>query len=81
MDGFGFCQAWSDELKELSRKHYRAACRVRNLEGAIDRTDPADFDDLMNQLETAQQEVYAAAEDFRRAKAVWDSGSTPQCGG
>lgn len=74
MEDFGYCQAWPDELKDLSRRHYRAVCRVRCLEAAITRTDPSDFDALMDQLEEVQQEVYTLAADFRKAKYAFDWG-------
>ena len=74
MDSFGYCQAWPDALKDLSRRHYRAMCRLRCLEAALDRTDPDDFDALMNQIEATQQEVYTLAVDFRKAEYVYDWG-------
>ena len=72
MTTFGYCAAWPDELKELSRRHYRALCRVQNLEAAITRTDPNDFDNLMDQLELARQEIYTITDQFRRAKWEWE---------
>ena len=67
-----YCAAWPEELKDLSRRHYRAVCRVRCLEAALTRTDPSDLDVLMDQLEAARQEVYALSSAFRRMKYDWE---------
>ena len=80
MEDFGYCQAWPDALKDLSRRHYRAMCRLRCPEAALDRTDPDDFDALMNQIETTQQEVYTLAVDFQKAKYNWGGGTLPMGG-
>ena len=75
MDSFGYCQAWPDELKDLSRRHYRAVCRVRCLEAALTRIDPSDFDALMDQLEDVRQEAYMLGSAFWRMKYDWESQS------
>lgn len=77
MDSFGYCAAWSEELRDLSRRHYRAVCRVRCLEAALTRTDPSDFDALMGQLETARQEVYTLGSAFWRMKYEYDWETLP----
>lgn len=73
MADFGYCQAWPEELKELNRAHYRACCRVRNLESYIERVDPDDFYSVMAELERAREEVYATAIAFGIAKHKWTS--------
>ena len=72
MKDLGFCAAWPDELKELSRRHYRAVCRVRNLENAVGRVDPTGFDSVMDQLEAAREELYTIGNTFWKAKWAWE---------
>ena len=72
MNSLGYCPAWPEELKELSRRNYRAACRVRNLEAALDRIAPNEFDAVMDQLETARRELYNTSAEFMRVKWRWD---------
>lgn len=69
----GFCAVWPDELKELSRRHYRAVCRVRNLENAVGRVDPTGFDPVMDQLEAAREELYTIGNRFWKAKWAWET--------
>lgn len=73
MDVLGYCAAWPEELKDLSRRHYRLVCRVRNLESAIDRVSPAEFDGVMDQLEAARAEMFKVASAFLTAKWKWDA--------
>lgn len=61
-----WCEAWPQEVKDAEIRLYRAKCRARCLEAALDRCDPEDFDNLMTQIEDAQKEVWAAA----RARAL-----------
>ena len=72
MADFGYRESWPDSLKELSRKHYRACCRARNLENFVEHVDPWDFDDAMNQLERAQADVIETAIAFQKAQQEWD---------
>jgi len=58
---YRWCEAWPQEVKEAEKRLYRANCRVRCLEAALDRCDPEDFDDLMAQIEEAQEEVWKAS--------------------
>lgn len=69
----GFCAVWPEELKELSRRHYRAACRVRNLETAVTQIDPTGFDSVMDQLEAAREELYTIGTAFWKAKRAWET--------
>ncbi len=69
----GFCATWPEELKELSRRHYRAACRVRNLENAVGRVDPTGFDSVMDQLEAAREELCTIGTMFWKAKWAWET--------
>ena len=55
-----FNPGWPKELQEAERRRYRAACRVRMLESQLDRIGPNEFDQLMDQIEAAQTEVYEA---------------------
>lgn len=73
MSFFGYCASWPNELKELSLRHYRAECRVRNLEAAITRIDPCEFDALMDQLELAQQDLRKTGMRFNLCKYAWES--------
>ena len=63
---FGYRVADSEQLKEAKRRHYRAECRLRCLTSALDRTDPKDFDELMDQIEIAQAEIQEAAQRVYR---------------
>lgn len=69
--GFGYCEAWPDEMKELSRKHYRALQRIRNLEAYITRVDPDEFDAVMADLENAKAEAINAGAAFTRCNLKW----------
>lgn len=71
MADFGYCQACPEELKELNRVHYRASCRVRNLESYIERVDPDEFYSVMSELEKAREEAYATGKAFETAKQKW----------
>lgn len=71
MSDFGFCQAWPEELKELSRAHYRAVCRMKNLEAYIERVSPHEFDTVMDELERAREEVLTLALSFEQALRKW----------
>lgn len=62
----GWCPAWPQEVKDAERRLYRANCKLRCLENALDRTDPADFDTLWEQIDAAREELRAAA--FERTK-------------
>lgn len=55
-----WCEAWPQEVKDAVQRHYRAKCKLRCLESALDRTDPEDFDELMARIEEAQAELLAA---------------------
>ena len=57
---YGYSHFDSEELKDAKRVHYRAVCKLRCLTAALDRTDPEDFDDLMVQIEAAQEAVWEA---------------------
>lgn len=57
---------WPQELQEAERRRYRAACRVRCLESSLDRINPAEFDQVMDQLEAAIMEVQMAANEVQR---------------
>ena len=71
MYDFEYCAAWPDELKDLSRRQYRLFCRVRNLEAAIKRVEPTEFDPLMEQLELAQQELNENGTALISARYRW----------
>ena len=43
-------------------------CRVKMLEAQLDRIGPEEFDQLMEQIEAAQAEVYEAGGDVLRLK-------------
>ena len=72
-DIFELNQSWPDELKELSRRRYRAACRVANLENAVTHADPTAFDDVMDRLEAAQDELRTVGRAFMVARLGWES--------
>lgn len=55
-----YCAAWPPELQEAEQRRYRAVCRVKMLEAQLDRIGPEEFDQLMEQIEAAQAEVYEA---------------------
>lgn len=55
-----YCEAWPQELKEAERQCYHAACRVKMLEAKLDRSDPSEFDQLMDQLDAAYSEMWRA---------------------
>ncbi len=72
-DIFELNQSWPDELKELSCRRYRAACRVANLENAVTHADPTAFDDVMDRLEAAQDELRTVGRAFMVARLGWES--------
>ena len=63
-----YCDAWPDPLKEAEARRYRAACRIRMLEGMLDRIGPDEFDSVMEQLEATHTEVQAAGAEVQRLK-------------
>lgn len=63
-----YCAAWPPELQEAERRRYRAVCRVKMLEAQLDRIGPEEFDQLMEQIEAAQAEVYEAGLEFMDRK-------------
>ena len=67
-----FCLAWPDEVKALSRAHYRAVCRMKNLEAYIERVSPYEFDAVMDVLEQAHEQVQALAIQFEKARWAWE---------
>ena len=70
-----YCAAWPQELKEAEQRRYRAACRGKMLEAQLDRIGPEEFDRLMEQIETAQAEVYEAGDDVLRLKWKFYNGA------
>ena len=48
---------------EAEARRYRAECLVRCLEASLDRTDPENFNEVMDRLETAQTDLLRAARD------------------
>ena len=70
-----YCAAWPRELKEAEQRRYRAVCRVKMLEAQLDRIGPEEFDRLMEQIETAQAEVYEAGDDVLRLKWKFYNGA------
>lgn len=58
-----WCEAWPQEVKDAELRLYRAKCKLRCLESALDRTDLADFDVLMGQIEAARNEMQTAAKE------------------
>lgn len=73
-----YCAAWPPELKEAERRRYRAACRVEMLEAQLSRIGPEEFDQLMEQIEAAQAEVYEAGGDVLRLKWKFYNGAEGQ---
>ena len=62
---------WSDELKQAEQRRYRAECKVLCLTAALDRTPPEAFDELMRQIEQAQQELHCAGNDKFNCLCQW----------
>lgn len=78
---FGYRHTDSEQLKEAKRKYFRAECRLRCLMSALDRTDPKDFDALMDRIEIAQDEVLEVGCHIYRleaAQAVPQTSGEPQ---
>lgn len=65
-DYFGFRAAWPEVLKEAWRKQNKLRCKLRCLEGCIDRTDYSDFEPLFSELEKVQLELFAACFEFEQ---------------
>lgn len=65
-DYFGFRASWPEVLKEAWRKQNKLRCKLRCLEGCIDRTDYDDFEALFSELEKVQQELFAACFEFEQ---------------
>ncbi|MGM9577847.1 MAG: hypothetical protein ACI3VS_00550 [Evtepia sp.] len=53
-----YCQNWPPELKEADRLNYRAECNLNCLLSSLNRTDPEDFDQVMDKIEEARKEVF-----------------------
>lgn len=62
MNGFTYCEAWPEELKEVERRRYHAACLIRCLEAKLERVEPfsEEFDQTMTQLDQAHQDAREA---------------------
>ncbi len=73
MSDFGYCGAWSDELKEAERQRYRAYCKVRCLEASLDRTDWSEFEAVMAELELARAEGHKAGIKVIQLRAAWSA--------
>ena len=71
---FEFCFGWPQDLKDAEWRRYRAECRVRNLEGALDCTPPEEFDGLMSQIEAARKELIVAGQEVLQARIQWAQG-------
>ncbi len=67
----GYCEAWPDEMKALSRTIYREEQRVRNLEAYIARVDPDEFDEVMAELENAKATLRNAVGTFTSCNYHW----------
>lgn len=68
---FTYNTSWPQELQDAERRRYRAACRVRCLESSLDRIDPGEFDQVMDQLEAALVEVHMAGAEVIRLQVKW----------
>lgn len=68
----GYCEAWSDDLKEARRKWRNAVLRVHSLENYIVRVDPEQFDDVLILLEKAEEEARAAAKEYQDKRRTWN---------
>ena len=53
-----------EKITAAERRRYRAECKVRCLEANLERVDPREFDQLMDQLEAAQEEARAAFSEW-----------------
>ena len=73
-----YCAAWPQELKEAEQRRYRAVCRVKMLEAQLDRIGPEEFDQLMEQIEAAQAEVYEAGLEFTKQRWRYYYGAKEQ---
>lgn len=73
---FTYCSAWPQELQKAERRRYRAACRVRCLESSLDRINPTEFDQVMDQLEAALVEAQAAGAEVIRLQAKYAADHT-----
>lgn len=71
---FTYCPSRPQELQEAERRRYRAACRVRCLESSLDRINPAEFDQVMDQLEAALVEVHTAGAEVIRLQVKYAAG-------
>lgn len=65
-----YCEAWPKEIKDAEARRYAAACKIRMLEGLLDRIGPEEFDDVMLQLEEAHKAVQEAGAEVMRLKTV-----------
>ena len=73
---FTYNASWPQELQEAERRRYRAACRVRCLESSLDRIDPGEFDQVMDQLESSKLEASAAGYEVIRLRVKWAAEQT-----
>lgn len=67
----GYCEDWTDEMKALSRVIYREEQRIRNLNAYITRVDPDEFDEVMAELERAEDTLRNAMGTFTRCNYLW----------
>lgn len=68
---YSYNASWPKELQDAERRRYRAACRVRCLESSLDRIDPGEFDQIMDQLEAAIVEVQTAGAEAIRLQVKY----------
>lgn len=71
---YEFNPAWPPELQEAERRRYRAVCKVRCLTASLDHIGPEEFEPVMDQIEAAQAEVYAAGYSALDLKWKWATG-------
>ena len=73
-----YCAAWPPELKEAEQRRYRAVCWLKMLEAQLNRISPEEFDQLMEQIEAAQAEVYEAGLEFTKQRWRYYYGAKEQ---
>lgn len=66
-----FNPCWPPLLKEAERRNYRAECKLRCLTSSLDRIDPEDFDQVMDQIEEARKEVFETGSKFFELKYLY----------
>lgn len=73
-----FNPCWPPELLEADRLNYRAECKLRCLTACLDRTEPEDFEQVMDQIEAAKRAVFETGMTLTELRYRYNQGVTAE---